>query len=54
VECQGIHHLSVSLKRTGLKVNQNGVGQKRMALQGLQDLQQLLKAEPSEGVRVGF
>jgi len=53
VECQGIHHLSVSLKRTGLKVNQNRVGQKRKALQGLQDLQQSLKAEPSKGVLAG-
>jgi len=50
MECQGIQHLSVYLKRTGLKVNQNGVGQKRVALQGLQ---QLLKAEPSKGVLAG-
>jgi len=53
VECQGIHHLSLSLERTGLKVNQKGVGQKRMAPHGLQDLQQLLKAEPFEGVLAG-
>jgi len=40
-------------KENRWKVNQHGIGHKRMALQGLQDLQQLLKAEPSEGVLAG-